>query len=308
MYYNQITKQKVHISCALIDKCWGESPLKNDYDRAKMTIYKTAGTDALLMHFHNEYEMIFIDAGSAVFTINDMDTEYAENTLVFINKFERHMLFPRTKPYSRYVLIIDSSYFDKFMQDPVLCSIFKNRSGVFSNGLTLSKQSAQVVTEILDLCIEEFTNKEPYWDSRIMAALLNMFIHLYRHYSMCFPLTINDYASENIAKIQNYIDSNYLSDLSLDSLSRVFNINKYHLAHVFKRVTGYSTKQYVLLNRISHAKNLLHYTNKSIVQIAGESGFNSASNFIRAFKSHEKTTPLNYRKEITRLKTSASFT
>ena len=252
------------------------------------------------MHFHNEYEIIFIDAGSAVFTINDIDKEYFENTMVFINNFERHMLFPRTKPYLRYVLIIDSGYFDKFIQDPVLCSIFKNRPSIFSHGLTLSKQNAQVITEILDICIEEFTNKEPYWDSRIMAALLNIFIHIYRNYKEYFPLTVNDYASENIAKIQDYIDSNYLSDLSLDSLSNVFNINKYHLAHLFKRVTGYSIKQYVILNRISHAKNLLHYTNKSISQVADESGFNSVSNFIRAFKLHEKMTPLSYKKEITK--------
>ena len=274
--------------------------MKNIYDKAKITIYKTSSADPLLMHFHNEYEIIFIDTGSAVFTINDVDTEYSENTLVFINNFERHMLFPRTKPYSRYVLIIDSDYFDKFMQDPVLCSIFKNRPGIFSHGLTLSKKNAQAIKEILDMCIDEFINKEPYWDSRIMAALINIFIHMYRNHREYFPLTINDYVSENVTKIQDHIDNNYLGDLSLDSLSSIFNINKYHLAHLFKRVTGYSIKQYVLLNRISHAKNLLHYTNKSISQVANESGFNSASNFIRAFKSHEKITPLSYKKEITK--------
>jgi len=82
----------------------------------------------------------------------------------------------------------------------------------------------------------------------------------------------------------------------LDNISTNFFINKYHLAHLFKKVTGYSLKQYITLKRISYARELLCLSDKSITQIASDCGFNSTSNFIRSFKSIEAETPLGFRK------------
>ncbi len=126
-----------------------------------------------------------------------------------------------------------------------------------------------------------------------MAAVMQILIHLYRNYRKMFPQSPQD---RRIDDIQAFIDVHYLQDLSLGDIADQFHLDKYYLAHTFREAIGYTVKQYILLKRISHAKNLLYYSDKDISLVAAESGFHSASNFIRAFKNVEQVTPLKFRK------------
>ena len=64
----------------------------------------------------------------------------------------------------------------------------------------------------------------------------------------------------------------------------------------FKKVFGKTTIALIIDARIEKAKNLLKATDRSIKDIAYETGFCNASSFIRFFKRHKGITPLQYRK------------
>ena len=93
------------------------------------------------------------------------------------------------------------------------------------------------------------------------------------------------------------IENESTQKLSVESIAAQCGISKYHFSREFKRYMGTTLHEYVTLTRLSHAKDLLKYTGKSIEQISFESGFNQVSHFIQIFKTHEKCTPLQYRKE-----------
>ncbi len=65
---------------------------------------------------------------------------------------------------------------------------------------------------------------------------------------------------------------------------------------VFKQQTGFSPYDYVLLARLTHAKNYLQKTDLPIAQIAEETGFNSESNFIYFFTKNAGVSPSKFRK------------
>ena len=50
---------------------------------------------------------------------------------------------------------------------------------------------------------------------------------------------------------------NYKEDINLDLIENKFYINKYEVSRNFKKITGYNFKTYLILVRLSKAKDLL---------------------------------------------------
>lgn len=256
----------------------------------------TSKVGSLNEHFHTGYEMIFITEGESSFTIDENTYTYGKNSLLFLNDLEKHKMDLMKVPYSRYMIIIDSSYLDNIIRDPVLLSIFKNRRDESQNGFCVNKKHVNYINETLDDLNSIFLKKDDFWQIEFTSKLSNFIVYLYREYQDQFPLSHIDKKDERILDVQNFIDENFKKDISLDSLASDFYISKYYLLHSYKSITGFTIKQYILLKRISHAKNQLYYTDNSVTDIAMECGFNSQSNFIRIFSKKEGVTPLQFRK------------
>ena len=85
-------------------------------------------------------------------------------------------------------------------------------------------------------------------------------------------------------------------DIQIKDITENFFISSSHFSRVFKKATGYTPKQYLMLNRITYAKELLVHSDLSVGEVARRSGFMDESNCIRYFKREMGTTPNKYRK------------
>ena len=74
------------------------------------------------------------------------------------------------------------------------------------------------------------------------------------------------------------------------------NLRETGLSRLFRNVTGMSCREYVLEYRMTKAMGLLRMTDKPIIEIAYETGFNNISYFNRTFKKHCHQTPSDFRK------------
>ncbi|MDD4689680.1 MAG: AraC family transcriptional regulator [Eubacteriales bacterium] len=97
----------------------------------------------------------------------------------------------------------------------------------------------------------------------------------------------------------DYIAKNYNKKITLSMLSELFFVNKYHLSREFKRCAGITINEHLTTIRINKARALLRYSNKSVEEIAIETGFCNATHFIRVFRKNEQVTPLFYRNQWT---------
>ena len=97
--------------------------------------------------------------------------------------------------------------------------------------------------------------------------------------------------------ILEHIDNNLSNDLSLLKLSERFYINQSYLCRLFKKSIGSPLHEYIIIKRISNAKNLL-LRDVSATEAAYESGFNDYSSFYRLFKRIVGTSPGKYKKAI----------
>lgn len=96
--------------------------------------------------------------------------------------------------------------------------------------------------------------------------------------------------------VGQYIASHYAEPLTLEQIAESLNVSPYHMAHVFKEVTGFSPIQYVIRRRMGEAQNLLISTDFSAAQIAVMVGYDSASHFNSIFKRVVGLPPVRYRR------------
>ena len=91
-----------------------------------------------------------------------------------------------------------------------------------------------------------------------------------------------------------YLMQNYQKRITLEDLGQQFNINPFYLQKQFKRYVGQSPTEYIIYLRMTHAKELLRNTGKSIGEVANEVGIDNLGYFTRLFKKQEGVPPHEY--------------
>lgn len=94
----------------------------------------------------------------------------------------------------------------------------------------------------------------------------------------------------------NLIESEYSSNLSIDTLAKHCRMSKTNFRRVFMQVCGTSPIEYLINTRINNAKELVRHTSFSISEISTMCGFNDVEHFCRTFKKRVGTSAGNYRK------------
>lgn len=101
------------------------------------------------------------------------------------------------------------------------------------------------------------------------------------------------------SKAKEFIWKNYRQDVSLKTVAEVVGISPYYLSHLFRKEMGVSFSEYLKSVRISIAKNLLRETQRSILDICLEVGYQDPSHFAKIFKEKEGMKPTQFRKSLT---------
>jgi AraC-like DNA-binding protein len=105
-----------------------------------------------------------------------------------------------------------------------------------------------------------------------------------------------NYCKQNLQNVKDYLDSHYTEKITLDLLSEMFFINKFYLARVFKEQFGVPVNTYLIQVRITHAKQMLRFTDMPIEKIAHACGMSDNNYFARMFKKVEGYTPGEFRR------------
>lgn len=110
---------------------------------------------------------------------------------------------------------------------------------------------------------------------------------------------VNKHSQRNysllIQKVITQIESDIASDLSLNSLAKIFNVNPSYLSTLFKKEVDCTLTDYVGKIRIERAKELLVSSNIQIQNIAQRCGMLDVNYFTKIFKKYTCVTPKKYR-------------
>lgn len=154
---------------------------------------------------------------------------------------------------------------------------------------------ASATNNLMRIAMEDNMNKD------IMAdlALKELLVRLMQ--TQASKLIESDYhklkSSSRLAFIIDYIKNNLHQKLSIEQLAKLAFVSKSNFFKLFKYELGTSPNEYILLQRIKKAKELLK-ENHSIKEVAFATGFSDTNHLIKTFKTFEGMTPKNYQRNL----------
>lgn len=93
-----------------------------------------------------------------------------------------------------------------------------------------------------------------------------------------------------------FIEENLIKNLDLSSIAKAVYLSPYHLHRTFSMTTGMTIHNYVRRRQLTEAAKMLSFSDKSILEIAFSTGYETQQSFSKIFKSMYKYSPNSYRK------------
>ena len=125
------------------------------------------------------------------------------------------------------------------------------------------------------------------------ADLMRLFVLIYKVVSSGRNVAESVKANPLILSVVEYLNNHFIEPITMEDLSKKFNISKSSLSHQFSSYMNTSLYSYVLYRRILYAKELLH-TGVAPQDVAFQCGFSEYSNFLKYFKRMVGLSPRDY--------------
>ena len=135
------------------------------------------------------------------------------------------------------------------------------------------------------------TSAEGEWRATVSAMLKLVLL------KVAESVSENALPSSMVESLDAYIRENCSEEISNTEIGAIFGYHPFYVSNKLKECKGTTLRQYIINYRMKLAKRLLELTDKSVGEIAEETGFKDASYFTKSFKASLGMTPKDYRNE-----------
>jgi AraC family transcriptional regulator len=97
-----------------------------------------------------------------------------------------------------------------------------------------------------------------------------------------------------LKRVIDHIQENLAGDLTLAQLATVAGMSPHYFAELFHQSTGHTPHQYILLRRISLAKERLRDPQRSVIEAGLDAGFQNPSHFARVCRKWVGISPSGF--------------
>ena len=253
---------------------------------------------AIELHSHAVYELLYIKKGTVSLQITGKKNKLMGGKVIFILPSEKHKLVSMTNKEFEYCSFV----FDK--------TIFGNEDNpcrIFFDSILINRFldfPDWLLNRFYQLCSKKEIGT-PGYEVMQYAFLFQVFSHIVSTKQYQLITIIRTQTKQNISAVQvviDYIQKNYMENLSFDELLQLTNYSKSHFCKIFKDTTGMNLTEYINKYRVERACLELQFTKKNITEIAMQTGFNNIQYFSRIFKEYMDCSPKQYQLKMKRVK------
>lgn len=248
---------------------------------------------------HDFYEIILIVAGKLKVLVNNECLELSRGNLLLIRPGDTHtkkeygpcqhinLAFPASTVEALFNYLYDSpkemEYISAFPHVPI-CTLSDMDSILMQNRLTYLNL----------LPAGSVRRKNTYLRTILTDILSSYFINeIYKSQNAPQDLNIPTWlaqAIEGLSDIRNL-------EAGMDYLVSSTNRTPEHICRSFRKYLNMSPMSFINAKRLNYAANLLKHSDKEILDIAYESGFQSVSHFYHLFKKEYQLSPLKFKNQ-----------
>lgn len=278
--------------------------IKHNSDNKPYSIHYTIACEktnpVLYLHWHDEFEFLYVEKGEAIFVIEDKEYYICEGNAIFIPVMLLHT--------AKRVNNKSCSYFAFVFSPSLITESYTNSTYVRfiqpikQNGIRYAIQLSEDVDwqhEILDLLQKIFLHIDDNisdWELFIHGSLFHIWHLLYQNHISYISLTNNyNNLTHKLSGSIDYIHEHYMDIITLSELASTAHICISVFCRYFKQLTGFTPFSYLIRYRIMRSCELLIKSDKKIADIATQCGFNNVSHYNREFQKFLKVTPSEYK-------------
>ncbi len=254
-----------------------------DREKHNKLFYKEYENDKCIFQFHSHIELYFVEEGEMEFLVGGNHRVLHAGEMSVALSYESHTY--KTPVYSRSSVFIIPIY---LCEQFIIATRHKKASAPFIT-------DTQAVDRIKG-CIEEL--KRPNINEITQMGYLYVILGIVMdHVFIDAEAEAPDLMIP--AKMLLYINENFKSELTLNSLAAKFGYHKSYVSRYFKQCFQVGFCEYLSAIRLKNALILMNEQKHSITHCAIESGFNSMRTFYRVFREEFGCSPKEYLEELT---------
>ena len=265
------------------------APAKDDITR----IYATPNPP----HTHKKWELVFFLDGLSSNSINEKKYDASRGDLFLIGPSHVHEISFIKTPHLHQDVYYENSDIEK-----AVTNMPENLSSQILSGerivkLKLGFNEYETLHLFLESLISAKSNelgqeKNISYQKFLSLSLLDTVLGLY---------TIKYYERHSSTPkwLLEFVSNLQRPEVFSKRVSEIVSLTNYSHSQVgamFKAYKGVSLVDYLIDIRMDYAKQLLKVTNKSVLTISEDCGYNSLSTFIKLFREKNDCSPLQYRK------------
>jgi len=243
--------------------------------------------DRFSMHAHEMNEVLVFLSGTGSMLVEGNEYPMFPGAVMIMRAGESHKIRPsRGTAYERIGIRFSDSVFA--LLDPKGELLVPLRDRRLGSGNLIQIHSLQ---GLLPMLLKIGENASPY---RIRLAVISFLFAVLNEASALHEKEDRlhrerEEQGKNYEMIE-YINHNLSADLSLDAIAARFYLSKSQLSRSFKKATGSTLWDYVLIKRLLLARSLIR-EGESISGACERSGFREYSSFYRAYKKRFGVSP-----------------
>ena len=235
----------------------------------------------------DSFLFILAESGSGTITVRSQDYELSSGDCAFIDCSEPYTHSTAENPWSlRWI----------HLNGPTMRAVYQKyleRSG----SVMFSPSEHSIYTNLMDQLSASVLSDSYVRDMEIHQILSSLLTQIMKDCWNPESVHKNTESDSGIVQLRTYLSEHYREKISLDELSSRFFLSKFYLTKLFKEQYGITISDYILDQRIHHAKELLRFSDHSLEEIASECGFYDLPYFSRKFKKAEGISPSAYRSQ-----------
>ena len=240
-------------------------------------------------HSHDHPSILYVISGKGHLYFEDNHYELSAHTVIPLESKRMHQIIDQP----RKTMTLFSLYFDNTEMNKYIFDYLFTESKPFELPLYYAEQVKRNLRQML----YEQSHKPPGYKLGIRQHMELTILQLYRaklQHRQQLPSSAKD-SLDRVQATLDYITENCHEQYTLSDGAKMANVSQRQFTNLCRKITGQSFVQFLNAYRCNRAKKLLVNTEMPVSAIAFEVGFEELSSFYRAFRKHEKCSPLKFR-------------
>ena len=253
------------------------------------------------VHTHAFSELVVITGGKCSHII-DNETYEIQTGDVFVLKGNTAHGFTNVRGVCMYNVIYRADepvfYYNDLKELPGFQALFfveplYRKTDAFQHKLQLDARGIEFAQQLLSRMLAESERPDAGLSHAVHIYFTSLILFLSREYGN----SVHRHTSiMQISDTLAYIERNFRKTLTIAELASMAYMSERNFSRLFMKNYHMPPKEYILSLRIRSACERLLHTDKSVTEIAFDSGFNDANYFSRCFKQKTGSTPSEYRR------------